>query len=268
MTMTSNLRQRAGTASPPTDRSEAPAAASGPFDSEPERYAELAPFVDLPAATSGDDPESVSVFVAWNRVMRDVAAIAKREVADTGRGGRYNFRGVDRVVNAFGPAVRRHGVIVVPVKVTPAHRDAKSANDKNMRETTTVVDFRVYGPAGDYFDGQAEGESLDVSDKGTAKAQSIAERVFLLITGMVPTDEPEPDRTNHERGERPAVKPADYRDEIADPRTSLGRLRQIRGELRQHNVGGVVQVNEVGDDEALLAMCERIGRQRAEAGER
>jgi hypothetical protein len=254
--MTSSLRQRATAAA-----NGQPAIVAPSTDGSPEP--ELAPYPDVPEATG--DPDMVSVFVAWNRVMRDVAGIAKSEKTETGT--RYNFRGVDRVVNAFGPSVRRHGIIVVPVRVTPAHRDAKSTNDKNMRETTTVVDWRVYGPCGDYFDGQTEGESLDVSDKGTAKAQSIAERVFLLITGMVPTDEPEPDKTVHERGEQPAPNPAAYRDEMTDPRTSLGRLRQIRTEIVQHRMAGVVQTNEVGDEEGLLAMCDRIGRERRAGGE-
>jgi hypothetical protein len=254
--MTSSLRQRAAAASNGQPPIIAPTT-DNPTDPG------LVPFPDLPETTG--DPEQVSVFVAWNRVMRDVAAIAKSDLYSA-PGTRYNFRGVDRVVNAFGPAMRRHGVIVVSTCVTPAHRDTKSTNDKAMRETTTVVSFRVYGPTGDYFDGQAEGECLDVGDKGTAKAQSVAERVFLLITGMVPTDEPDPDKTVHERGEQPRPDPAVYRDEIVDPRTSLGRLRQLRVELVQHRLGGVVQVNESGDEEALLAMCDRIGRERRATG--
>lgn len=256
--MTSNtLRSRAQAAATTTD----PTVGTEPTADETAPTSELAPFADLPEPT-GDPDMAVSVFVAWNRVMRDVAAIGKKQVADTGRGGRYNFRGVDAVVNAFGPAVRRHGVIVVPTKVTPAHRDAKSANDKAMRETTTIVDFRVYGPAGDWFEGQAEGESLDVSDKGTAKAQSIAERVFLLVTGMVPTDEQDPDRVQHERGERPTPRANDYRDEIVDHSTSLGRLRQIRSEISQHRIGDQLVINEVGDDERLLDLLDRTGRAR------
>lgn len=253
----STLRARARAAADPAVTTEPGTTETTPTD-------DLVPFADLPEPDG--DPDKVSVFVAWNRVMRDVAAIGKKQVADTGRGGRYNFRGVDAVVNAFGPAVRRHGVIVVPTKVSPSHRDAKSANDKAMRETTTVVDFRVYGPTGDYFEGQAEGESLDVSDKGTAKAQSIAERVFLLITGMVPTDEQDPDRVQHERGERPTPRANDYRDEIVDHNTSLGRLRQIRSEIGQHRIGDQLVVNEVGDDERLIDMLDRIGRARRSTG--
>lgn len=258
--MTASLRDRAAAAitnGTPTVPPPAP----------PDEAEELAPLASLAQRAEAGDPEQVTVFVAWARVMRDVEGIAKRQIADTGRGGRYNFRGVDATVNAFGPAMRRHGVIIVPTKVTPTHRDAKSANDKSMRETTTVVDYRVYGPCGDYFDGQAEGESLDVSDKGTAKAQSIALRVFLLAAGMVPTDEPDPDRTNHERGEQPMPKPADYRDEILAPATSLARLRQIRTELAQHRIGGVLVVNEVGDDEPLMNMCDRVGRERTQGGQ-
>lgn len=223
----------------------------------------LAALVELDEPTS-DDPEKVPVAVAWARVMRDVQGVAKKGLYNQG-GTRYNFRGVDAMISAFAPAVRRHGVMVIPTKVTPSHAPATSSKGSAMRETTSVVAFRIYGPMGDFIEGEAEGESLDVSDKGTAKAQSIALRAFLIAAGMVPTDEPDPDTSHIERGERPTVKPTDYRDEVVNPRTSAGRLRQIRKEIQEHRVGGALVVNEVGDEEQLLKLVDRIGSERAAA---
>lgn len=233
----------------------APAAAAEP--------AVLVPFVELTGPTS-DDPPAVSVFVAWARVMRDVQAVTKDGVYNGG-GTRYNFRGVDAMINAFGPACRRHGVIVVPIRVTSQHAPATSSKGSAMRETLAVVTWRVYGPDGSHFDGESEGESLDTADKGTAKAQSVALRAFLIAVGLVPTDEKDPDSVVHERGERALVDPLPYRDEIANPGTSAARLRQMRVEIQRHRIGGVLVVNENGDDEALMAMLDRLGRERAAA---
>jgi hypothetical protein len=229
-----------------------------------QQEAPLVPIAELRGPTS-DDPDVVTVFVAWGRVMRDVAGIGKNSLYNQS-GTRYNFRGVDAMINAFGPASREHGIIVVPHRVEPAHAPATSKGGSAMRETTTVVTWRVYGPKGDFFEGQSEGESLDTGDKGTAKAQSVALRVFLIAAGLVPTDEKDPDSQHIERGERPTVRPGQYVEEIADPRTSLARLRQIRAEINQHGIANAIITNENGDEEPLLAMVVRIGKARAEGG--
>jgi len=211
------------------------------------------------------DAEPVNVHVAWARVMADVQSITKGDQrSDTG--GRYSFRGVDRVVNAVGPALRRHGVLVLPTRILEVeYRESRTTNNKVMQDVAVRVQWTIVGPLGDTLPPvESAGQATDTSDKGTAKAVSVAQRVLFLTALHIPTQDPDVDR-GHERGERPGPTPNEYRDEIADPRTSLGRLRQIRAELRQHNAGGFVVVNEVGDDEPLMAMCERIGRQRSEA---
>lgn len=247
-------------------RTEAHAALNGTAAIAPGETAteptDLVPFAELDEKTS-DDPPKVSVFVAWARVMRDVQGVAKRGLYNQG-GTRYNFRGIDAMLAAFGPAVRRHGVIVVPIKVTPSHAPATSSKGTAMRETTTVVTFRVYGPDGTSFDGEAEGECLDISDKGAVKAQSVALRAFLIATGMVPTDEPDPDSTRHERGERPLPKAKDYVDEVAHPNTSPARLRQIWVEVKRHGLFETLVENEVGDDEKLGLMIERLAKERGQ----
>jgi hypothetical protein len=57
-----------------------------------------------------------------------------------------------------------------------------------------------------------------------------------------------------------------YRDQIADRHTTVDQLLRIRDELRKRDLADVVVVNETGDEEALLTMCQRIGRERSTAG--
>jgi len=214
------------------------------------------------------DAQTVPVHVAWARVMADVQSVGKADRRDD-PGGHYNFRGVDRIVNAVGPALRRHGVLLLPIQVYDIeYREARTAKGTPMQDCTLKVRWMVVGPEGDTLPSPLEsaGQATDTQDKATSKATSVAQRVLFLTALHIPTQDPDVDR-GHERGERPGPTPNEYRDEIADPRTSLGRLRQIRTELRQHQMGGAVVVNEVGDDEPVLAMCERIGLQRREAGE-
>jgi hypothetical protein len=212
------------------------------------------------------DAEQVPVHVAWARVMADVQSISKADRRDD-VGGRYNFRGVDRVVNAVGPALRRHGVLVLPTRiVSTEYGEARTSKGTVMQECKVVVEWTVRGPKGDDLPVlHSAGQATDTQDKATSKAISVAQRVLFLTSLQIPTQDPEVDR-GHERGERPVPRASDYRDEIADPNTSLARLRQIRGELNRHGLAGTMVVNENGDDEQLLKMCVRVGTQRSEAG--
>ncbi|MEY9876575.1 hypothetical protein ABH931_006085 [Streptacidiphilus sp. MAP12-33] len=239
-------------------------AAPAPVTPEPE--APQVGIQDLGADYEAPDaePDAVPVHVAWSRVMADIRKIGKSEVYNA-PGTHYNFRGVDRTVNAFAPALRRHGVLVLPTKVEAKYRDFVNGNKKLQRECTVVVTWTVMGPQGDVLAGQLQsaGEALDSADKGTAKAQSVALRVFLLTAAMVPTGDPDPDSAHVDRGDAPQVKsPEQYRDEMVNPKTSAERLYQIADELRQFHLSGIKVQNETGDMETLWALGTRLYQER------
>lgn len=248
-----------------TERAEQAAGGTPPpAPAEPQYSVPAEPLPDIDIDGPGEEgPAQVDVFVAWSLVMDDIRRIGKSEVYNA-PGTRYNFRGVDRTVNAFAPVLRRHGVLVIPTSVQASYRDFTNSNKKIQRECTVVVTWTIYGPKGDHFTAQSAGESLDSSDKGTAKAQSVALRVLLLTAGMVPTGDPDPDSMNVERGEAPAVRSAvSYRDEIIDPQTSAGRLEQISYELRNARMLHVKVTNENGDEETLDSLGMRHYKERA-----
>lgn len=214
---------------------------------------------------SDGDPEMVPVHIAWLRVRRDIRAIGKGELYNQS-GTRFNFRGVDTVVNVFGPVTLKHGVHVLPVKVEAEYGEKTTKSGSKMRECTVLTTWEILGPKGDKLVVQTRGEALDTADKSTTKAQSVALRTLLLTLGLTPTSDPDPDSQRLERGEAPVRPVTNYLDEISDPRTSAGRLRQIHFELKQTNQLGVSVRNEVGDDEAIGDMVVRIGKERAAAG--
>lgn len=210
------------------------------------------------------DPEMVPVHLAWLRVRRDVRAIAKRELYNGG-GTKFNFRGVDTVVNCFGPVTLKHGVNVFPVGVDAVYRDTTTSKGNKMRECTATVRWLVMGPMGDQLPTllETQGEALDSADKGTAKAQSVALRVLLLTGGLTPTTDTDPDSVHVDRGDAAPVKsPEQYRDEMVNPRTSVERLNQIADELTQFHLGGIQVQNENGDMEALWALGLRLYKER------
>lgn len=220
------------------------------------------PDLDIPAPPD-DGPEQVPVLVAWRRVRADVRTVAK---LDSGQGINYNFRGIDRALNAYGPITLRHGIDVLPVHIDMEHQDRRTKGGSSARECTMIVTYRIYGPTGDHIEVQAAGEAMDHSDKATSQAQSVALRNLLFLGGLIPTGEPNADGTHLERGEAPVRTPASYRDEALDLGTSRERMRQIVFELRQHNLYGATVVNEVGDDEAVGELVMRLGKERFPKG--
>lgn len=138
----------------------------------------------------------LTVIQALAEVMGDVQAIGKR---DRNEQQRYMFRGVDAVMNAVGPSLRAHGIVIVPEEVVTRYADTTTTTGKATREVTVLVTYRAYGPGGDSITIQAPGESLDSGDKGTPKAMSVAYRTALLQALTIPTDEPDPDAQSYER---------------------------------------------------------------------
>jgi hypothetical protein len=143
-----------------------------------------------------------TVVEALSLVMDEVQSISK---ASRNTHQNFNFRGIDAVMNAVGPAFRKHGVVCVPTGATYEDEHYQAKGGSNMRSVTLTVTFRFYGPAGDFIDASACGESADAGDKAVPKAHSVAYRTLLLQALCIPTDDPDPDASTHHR-ETPPVR--------------------------------------------------------------
>jgi hypothetical protein len=132
--------------------------------------------------------------------MGDIRAVGK-DSKNTTPGANYMFRGIDAVMNAAGPAFRAHGVVVVPHKVQTIEYTTVTVgkNQTVMASVRVVVKYRIYGPAGDWFKGEAPGEAFDSGDKATSKAMSVAYRTLLIQALTLPTGDQDPDSETHER---------------------------------------------------------------------
>ena len=142
-----------------------------------------------------------NVYQALNAVMRDVQAVRKGE---RNTHGGFNFRGIDAVTNAVGPALREHGVIVTP-NVLDAHYDVVHVGKQQtiMSRVVLRIEWKWYGPEGDFITCVTQGEAFDSGDKATAKAHSVAFRTAMLQTLCLPTDEKDPDVDTYERAAAP-----------------------------------------------------------------
>lgn len=252
--MGGNLRERAA---------EAQAGLREFVETAPGR-AEQAPDVDASGIAAD---LSAPVHVAWSHVMAEVQWIRKDRLrAD--KGGRYNFRGIDDVLNAVGPALRKHGVIVIPIDIAPEYASITTSGGAHMRLCTAAVTFAVIGPQGDRLpvDIKTVGEAFDTGDKSSTKAQSVALRTAYLNALAIPTERPELDPEYGPLHELAAPEPpsaADYHAEILRETTSLNRLRQIRAEFGQHpDIAAAEVETETGETITLGSLLTRVGREK------
>jgi hypothetical protein len=210
----------------------------------------------------------VSVFVAWSRVMAEVQFIGKNG-RKTGAGGTYDFRGIDAVLNAVGPALRKHAVTVVQTGADTTYEAIRTSGGSAMRLCVARVQYVVYGPKGDSFPMVSVGEAFDSGDKSTVKAMSVALRTLYINSLAIPTNQPQMDPeygTQHEIATPAAPTAEEYADEIVRERTSLDRLIRIRRELTAHpDIAETVVTTVTGEEIKLIDLLTRIGRERQAA---
>lgn len=143
--------------------------------------------------------ECASVVEALSAVMDDVRSVRKGD-RNTQHG--YVFRGVDAVVNAVGPALRAHKVIVVPDVRSVEYATVEVGQKRTlMGHVRVVVAYTFHGPGGDVVTCSAAGEAMDSGDKATPKAMSVAFRTALLQALCLPTDEADPDSASYDRSD-------------------------------------------------------------------
>lgn len=183
-----------------------------------------------------------TVHEAWADVMADVRALGKDQRTDSGT--RFNFRGVDDVMNAVGPVLRKHGVSVVPTAVTHCPENYSTKSGTAMRNVTVIVSYAIHGPAGDTLPGAAAGEASDAGDKATPKAMSVAFRTFLLQALCLPTDERDPDMDQYERAPEPTEE--ELAQQVADGVRDATTEAQVREWGNRAHARGLLNHRLVG----------------------
>jgi ERF superfamily protein len=129
--------------------------------------------------------EQPSVIQLLARVMNDVRAVGK---SDTNSHFKFQFRGIDTVLDAVGPALRTHGVVVIPEL---REQTSEIVGGKSVRVIVKVA-YTFYGPAGDHITAVVPGEAMDAQDKASSKAMSVAFRTALIQALAIPTGERDP----------------------------------------------------------------------------
>jgi len=165
------------------------------------------------------------IFSLLTQVMTDAGAVKK---GDYNSHQKFNFRGIDAVINAVSPALRKHGVVVVPTVITSDYESVQVGQNRTvMGHARITITYTFYAPDGSNVAATVSAESMDSGDKATAKAYSVAFRTALLQTLCLPTDEADPDSDTYERSPHDAPQ-REQATRIARPQQAAPQHEQAR----------------------------------------
>lgn len=207
-----------------------------------------------------------AIYGAMAAVMADVGAVSKDDV---NQHQRFNFRGIDAVVNAVSPALRAHHVVVVPNVERVEYDSVATSTGKPATACRVLATYTFYASDGSSIDCRVAAEAWDNGDKAAPKAMSVAFRTALLQALALPTDEPDPDAQSYERvhreqsAQRLASTPED------DPFYTAPPTQPLTDKTRGH-LFALFGQKGITDDEQLPgvnAVCGTAYTSRSEIGE-
>lgn len=189
----------------------------------------------------------LTVYQALAAAMADIRAVEKSDLHKGPGAPTFNFRGVDRVVNAVGPVFRDRQILALPQALDYTSSQYTTKGGSVMRCVVVRMRYTFVGPAGDTsIPVEVFGEASDTGDKAMSKAESVALRVALLQTLMLPTQERDADADAHERATqevpvdepREATEADQARSQVAAAmqRAELDPTQVVTAYYRQHKV--------------------------------
>lgn len=130
---------------------------------------------------------------------------------------KYNYRGIDDLLNTLSPLLCKHGVVIIP-KITNRIEQVVTTRkgDVNIHVALAVTYELRCAETGDVAEVHAMGEGVDSLDKATNKAMTSAYKYAMIQLFSIPVvgqEDPDSGHGANERTEKPLVRdtaPATY----------------------------------------------------------
>lgn len=179
-------------------------------------------------------------------IMRDVGAVGKDGYNSMQK---FKYRGYDDVINAVSPLLRKHGVTIhqKPGSVNIQREAFENAKGNRVVDAWGSITFVWTGPEGDTREVEVYADSRDLADKSGAKIETVLNRINLLMTLSLPTDDPDPDSEYPEVHSAP--QGASQGAAKSDPDVLAVLRSAIQSDAKAFNV----------PDEAMGDLVERAG---------
>lgn len=151
---------------------------------------------------------------------------------------KFNFRGIDDALAAFGPLLADNGVLLSPSysELTVEPRQTKSGGTTYNVRVAGTYKFTHIEDGSEYSVGPFYGEANDGQDKAVSKATSVAERNMFFLTFVVPHEPAiggDPDAVEGEETEFYDIGP--WLESIAAAKTMDG-LNNLANQLKEAKI--------------------------------
>lgn len=131
-------------------------------------------------------PLTTNIFGTISAVMEDCGFVAKDSTNPTQK---YKYRGIDAVMNALNPAMRKHHLFVVPEVLEQTREERQTTKGGLLIYTILKVKYTFYAQDGSCVSAVVMGEAMDSGDKSMNKAMSAAFKYALFQVFCIPTEE-------------------------------------------------------------------------------
>lgn len=126
------------------------------------------------------------IYELIGKAMNDIGAIGKD---DFNSQQKYNFRGIDAVMNALNPVMRKYGLFCTPEVLNQVREERATTNGGTLKYSLLTVKYTVYAPDGSTVCATVIGEGMDSGDKASNKAMSVAFKYAMFQLFCIPTEE-------------------------------------------------------------------------------
>lgn len=150
----------------------------------------------------------MEIYKSINNVMCDVGAIGKGKYNAEQK---FNYRGVEDVMNALQPLFIKHKLFAVPEVLAHTREERTTKSGGRLMYSIIKMKYTFYAADGSYVAVSVIGEGMDTADKSSNKAMSVAFKYACFQLFCIPTEEMlDPDADTHEVWDK--LKPSDVFD--------------------------------------------------------
>lgn len=142
------------------------------------------------------EKQPMNIYETITAVMNEIGAVGKNS-KNQQQG--FMFRGIDAVMNALNPAMKKYGLFVVPEILDQTREERTTSKGSLLIYSICKVKYTFYAQDGSSISAVVIGEGMDSGDKATNKAMSIAFKYACFQVFCIPTEEMvDPDAEVHE----------------------------------------------------------------------
>ncbi len=130
----------------------------------------------------------MNIYESITAVQADVDFISKDKTTQSG--SKFNYRGVDQVLNTLHPLFSKHKVFAVPEVLEILTREERTTNNGNkVLYQVLKIKYTFYAEDGTSISAVVVGEAMDSGDKVSNKCMSVAYKYACFQMLSIPTEE-------------------------------------------------------------------------------